>query len=54
MNLVTNAAEAIPGEGRITLSTSQEEKPDIEGFDAPSDGKFTVIRIMDKLNGVGK
>ena len=52
MNLFSNAAEALPGGGRITVSTENRyiDRP-IKGYDNIDEGDFAVLRIED--NGIG-
>lgn len=52
MNLVSNAAEALPGGGRVNISLKNEyiEKP-IKGYDDVKEGDYVVLSIED--NGIG-
>jgi len=52
MNLFSNAAEALSGGGRITVSTENRyvDSP-IKGYDNIDEGDFAVLRIED--NGIG-
>jgi PAS domain S-box-containing protein len=52
MNLFSNAAEALSGGGRITVSTENRyvDRP-IKGYDHIDEGDFAVLRIED--NGIG-
>jgi two-component system, cell cycle sensor histidine kinase and response regulator CckA len=52
MNLFSNAAEALSGGGRITVSTENRyiDRP-IKGYEHIDEGDFTVLRIQD--NGIG-
>ncbi len=52
MNLLSNAAEALSGGGRITVSTENRyvDRP-IKGYDYIDKGDFVVLRIED--NGIG-
>jgi CheY-like chemotaxis protein len=52
MNLVSNAAEAIAGEGKITIRTANRyvDSP-IEGYDIIAEGDYAVFEITD--TGVG-
>jgi PAS domain S-box-containing protein len=53
MNLVTNAAEAILGGGKITISTKNQyiEKP-IKGYDEVKEGDYIVLSITDNGTGI--
>ena len=52
MNLVSNAAEAIPGGGVATITTSSRyiDKP-VGGYDEVKEGDYVVLSIAD--NGIG-
>jgi PAS domain S-box-containing protein len=52
MNLVSNAAEAITGEGSITIDTAIRyiDKP-VYGYDKVNEGDYIVVTVSD--NGVG-
>ncbi len=52
MNLVSNAAEALPGKGKITISTKNQyvDKP-VRGYDEVKEGDYVVLTVAD--NGVG-
>jgi PAS domain S-box-containing protein len=52
MNLVSNAAEAMPHDGRIWISTRNEyiDKP-IRGYDDVKEGDYAVLKVSD--TGVG-
>ena len=52
MNLVSNAAEAMPGEGTIFISTQNRylDKP-IEGYDEIEEGDYVLLQISD--TGIG-
>ena len=52
MNLVSNAAEALPGGGTIKISTSNRylDRP-IKGYDDIARGDYTVLSVSD--NGIG-
>jgi len=52
MNLVSNAAEAISGEGKITIRTANRyvDSP-IEGYDIIAEGDYAIFEIYD--TGVG-
>ncbi len=53
MNLVTNAAEAMPTGGAITVQTENRyvDKP-IKGYDAIVEGDYVVLRVMDQGIGI--
>ncbi len=54
MNLVTNAAEALPNGGTVTLSTRNRyvDKP-INGYDLSiQEGEFAVLRVSDNGTGI--
>jgi len=54
MNLVTNAAEALPNGGTVTLSTKNQyvDKP-INGYDLSiQEGEFVVLRAADNGTGI--
>jgi len=52
MNLVLNAVEAIPAEGRVVLSTrSLQPKEPIRGYEVIEPGEYAVLRVTD--TGVG-
>ncbi len=53
MNLVNNAAEAIPGYGSITISTENRyvDIP-IKGYDEINEGDFVVLTISDNGTGI--
>ncbi len=52
MNLVSNAAEALPGGGVVTISTSNRyvDRP-IRGYDEVKEGDYAVLTVAD--NGIG-
>ena len=52
MNLISNAAEAIPGTGTITISTQNSyiDKP-ISGYDDIDEGDYAILTISD--TGIG-
>jgi CheY-like chemotaxis protein len=52
MNLVSNAAEALPDGGKVTISTKNQyvDKP-IRGYDEVSEGDYVVLSVAD--NGLG-
>ena len=52
MNLVSNAAEAMPDGGTIFISTENRHvDPSIDGYSDIAEGQYTVIKIVD--TGVG-
>jgi PAS domain S-box-containing protein len=53
INLVTNAVEAMPGGGMLTVSTSNKslDKP-IQGYDAVNEGDYVVLSITDTGEGI--
>jgi signal transduction histidine kinase len=52
MNLVTNAAEAIPGSGEITISTKNRYVDiSLNGFDKVKQGDYVTLSVID--TGVG-
>ena len=54
MNLLTNAAEALPNGGTVTLSTKNQyvDKP-INGYDLSiQEGEFVVLRVADNGTGI--
>jgi PAS domain S-box-containing protein len=53
LNLVTNAMEAMPGDGALTISTSNQslDKP-IHGYDAVKEGDYIVLSITDTGEGI--
>jgi len=52
MNLVSNAAEAIPDGGNITISTQNQyiDKP-VKGYNTINEGDYTVLKVSD--TGIG-
>jgi len=52
MNLISNAVEAIPDVGKVTISTKNQyvDRP-IKGYDDVKEGDYVVITVTD--NGVG-
>jgi PAS domain S-box-containing protein len=52
MNLVSNAAESLPGDGVVTISTKNQyvDRP-IRGYDEVREGDYVVLSVAD--NGVG-
>ncbi len=53
MNLVSNAAEAIEGEGTVTISTSSRylDRP-VKGYDDIVEGEYSVFSIVDDGSGM--
>ena len=52
MNLVSNAAEAMPHEGTITVSTRNQRVDDaIKGYDVIEQGEYAVLSVAD--SGIG-
>ncbi|MCK5098433.1 MAG: response regulator, partial [Desulfobacteraceae bacterium] len=53
MNLVNNAAEAIPGSGEIIISTkiSYIEKP-LKGYDSFEKGSYAILSVSDTGTGI--
>ena len=53
MNMVSNASEAINGNGNVTLSTmnSYVDKP-ISGYDAVKTGKYAILSVSDDGSGI--
>lgn len=53
MNLVSNAAEAQPAGGKITISTENRyvDRP-IKGYDKVEEGDFVVLEVKDKGIGI--
>lgn len=54
MNLVTNAAEALPDGGTVTLSTKNQyvDKP-IAGYDLSiQEGEFVILKVVDNGTGI--
>ncbi|NIA16682.1 MAG: PAS domain S-box protein, partial [Nitrospiraceae bacterium] len=53
MNLLSNAMEAIPEEGRVTVSTRNEYVEEaIEGYDTVNEGEYVVLRVTDTGTGM--
>ncbi|MEA1996069.1 MAG: ATP-binding protein, partial [Gemmatimonadota bacterium] len=52
MNLVTNATEAMPNSGKVTISTANQyiDRP-IKGYDDVQEGDYAVLTVAD--NGTG-
>ena len=55
MNLVSNAAEALPDGGNIRISTENKylDKP-LRGYDEIAEGDYALIRISDNGTGIGQ
>ena len=55
MNLISNAAEAIPEEGIITISTSNQylDKP-VHGYDTIKEGEYSVLTVQDSGIGISQ
>jgi|GEM_PF-1205939 len=53
MNLISNAAEAITGEGRVTIRTENRyvDKP-IGGYDHVREGEYAVLTVSDSGSGI--
>jgi CheY-like chemotaxis protein len=53
MNLLSNAAEAIPGHGEVTFFTENRylDKP-ISGYDNVREGDYAVLRVSDNGKGI--
>ena len=53
MNLVSNAAEAMPDGGNLTIRTSNQylDRP-IQGYDAVRDGDYVVLTVSDTGEGI--
>jgi two-component system, cell cycle sensor histidine kinase and response regulator CckA len=53
MNLLSNAAEAIPGPGEVTIVTENHylDKP-IRGYDEMRSGEYAVMRVSDTGRGI--
>ncbi|WP_319523252.1 ATP-binding protein [uncultured Desulfosarcina sp.] len=53
MNLVSNAAEACPDGGRVTVATRNHymDKP-VEGVETLQEGEFTVLEVRDTGEGI--
>ncbi len=54
MNLVSNAAEAIPHNGNVVISTSNQyiDSP-IEGYDDVEEGDYVTLTVSDSGTGLG-
>ena len=55
MNLISNAAEAIPEGGKIAISTENQylDKP-VNGYDTIKEGEYTVITVQDSGTGISQ
>ncbi|MDY0039081.1 MAG: ATP-binding protein [Desulforhabdus sp.] len=55
INLVSNAAEAIPNGGRVTIETENRyiERP-IKGYDEVREGDYVVLRVADTGGGISE
>ncbi|MEI7636692.1 MAG: ATP-binding protein [Syntrophus sp. (in: bacteria)] len=53
MNLVTNALEAMPAVGMLTITTSNQslDKP-VRGYDTVNEGDYAVVSIADTGDGI--
>jgi signal transduction histidine kinase/CheY-like chemotaxis protein len=53
MNLISNAAEAIAGEGRVTITTENRylDTP-IRGYDEMRSGEYAIVRVADTGRGI--
>ena len=53
MNLISNAAEALPDGGKITITTENRylDEP-LRGYDEVSEGDYAVVRISDTGTGI--
>ena len=53
MNLISNAAEAQPGGGRIIISTcSRYVDTDMQGFEKVAEGEYVVLNVEDHGEGI--
>ena len=55
MNLVSNAIEAMPGKGTLTITTTNRylERP-IQGYDAVREGDYVVLTVSDTGEGIAE
>ena len=55
MNLFSNAAEAMPGEGKISISTENRyvDRP-IRGYDQVEEGDYVTVTVSDTGSGISK
>jgi signal transduction histidine kinase/ActR/RegA family two-component response regulator len=55
MNLISNAAEAMPGGGEIMVSTGNQyvDRP-IDGYQNISEGEYALIKVKDRGIGISK
>ncbi len=53
MNLVSNAAEALPDGGKVTISTKNQyiDKP-VRGYDEVKEGDYVVLTVADNGTGI--
>jgi signal transduction histidine kinase/CheY-like chemotaxis protein len=53
MNLVSNAVEALPGSGELTIATRNQslDKP-VHGYDAVNEGDYVVLSVADTGKGI--
>ena len=53
MNLITNAIEAIPGRGRVTITTANRyiDEP-MSGYDSVKVGEYVVLSVTDTGEGI--
>ena len=53
MNLTSNAVEAIPGSGRVTISTLQAtiDRP-LSAYESIPAGRYVILRVSDSGNGI--
>ena len=55
MNLVANAAEAMPGGGRITITTANRHiEPQTRGYEEMPDGDYCVLTVRDTGIGISE
>ncbi len=55
MNLVANSAEAMPGGGKIVISTQNRylDKP-VKGYNRVNEGEYVVLTVSDNGTGISK
>ncbi len=53
MNLLSNAAEAISGNGEITIRTENRylDRP-VQGYDTVKEGEYVVLTVSDTGKGI--